>query len=255
MRVTEGLGRIGGAVLAPVFAGGSLLRRARLFHPHGAVYKARVSPVGEGSELHEVAKRLEGEALVRLSNAWWKKDREWRDLLGFSLRIGDEPIGIHAGRGDQDLLFATLRSPWTMGLAPITTNTHDFLANDYYAVSPFEVEGVGRARLRVVSPRVEAPGDTRAERLDNAVKAGAARFWLELKPVGLGHRWRPLAEIALEKPVHVAQESLRFSPFQSDRGFEPVGFVHALRRATYPAAQTARGMVHGGHFPTSLPRL
>ncbi|MEO8183439.1 MAG: hypothetical protein ABI895_31785 [Deltaproteobacteria bacterium] len=36
------------------------------------------------------------------------------------------------------------------------------------------------------------------------------------------------------------QEALRFDPFRAGRGVTPVGFVHALRRATYLASQRAR---------------
>ncbi len=255
MRVSEGIGRLGGLLLAPAVAGGSLLRRARVFHPSGYVFKARVTPTTERGHLYEVARRLEGEALVRLSNAWWKNGREWRDLLGFAVRFGGSPLGIHAGPGDQDLLFATLRSPLTTLLATLTTNPHDFLANDYYAVSPFEVEGFGRARLRIVSPHVELPGDSREDRLMHAVEHQLARFWLELKPTGGALHWRPLAEIALQEQLEVAQESLRFSPFNDGRGLRPTGFVHSLRRATYPAAQKSRALLRGGHYPSSLPRL
>ena len=34
---------------------------------------------------------------------------------------------------------------------------------------------------------------------------------------------------------------LRFDPFAVGRGLEPVGFVHALRVASYAASQRARG--------------
>ena len=85
-----------------------------------------------------LARRLEGAALIRLSTAWWRGGKEWIDALGLAMRLGREP-SVEAHEGDQDLLFATIRRPWTTLLAPLTTEQHDFLANDYYAVSPFDV--------------------------------------------------------------------------------------------------------------------
>src|SRR5581483_3247415 len=125
-----------GWLLAPLTGTLSLLRRARMFHPEGAVYRARVETVPGPYAM--LGRRLEGPALARLSTAWWRSGKEWLDALGIAIRVGRDP-GAEAKRGDQDLLFATIRSPWTTPFAPLTTEQHDFLANDYYGVSPFEV--------------------------------------------------------------------------------------------------------------------
>src|SRR4051812_3496321 len=109
------LGRVTGALLAPVTAFVSALRRARMFHPDGVVYRADVEPIPTANRhgAHaQVAARLAGPALIRLSSAWWKGDREWPDVLGAALRFRSRPvISPVPDPGDQDLLFATILSP------------------------------------------------------------------------------------------------------------------------------------------------
>jgi len=207
-------GRAAGSLLAPLTGLWALLRRTRTFRPEGTVFNAAVEPLAEGGALGRLARRLQGEAIVRLSSAWWRGGKEWPDVLGVAVRFA----------GDQDLLAATIRSPWTTLVAPLTTLTHDFLANDYYAVSPFEVEGLGRAKVRLRSLRHERhapdPGDDdldREQKLAKAVDAGLAVFRLEARALprssGMvnlvrsviagtaldgGGRWMPVADIRLQ---------------------------------------------------------
>jgi hypothetical protein len=254
MDAREAAGRIGGVLLAPLTFALSWARRARMFHPDGTLFRAEVRPLAELGPPDGLARRLAGAGLVRLSSAWWRGGKEWRDVLGCALRFGPE----------QDLLFATIRSPWTMALAPLTTETHDYLANDYYAVSPFEAEGVGLVKLRLRRPPpvpLAHPGHlSREEQLRRQVAAGQAAFtleWLRLPPTrGLrgavagaragtaldpAARWEPVVEVKLLEPVAMDQRALRFSPFRDGRGLSPRGFVHALRRAAYAASRAGRG--------------
>jgi hypothetical protein len=223
----ERLGKLTGFLLAPWTGAVSALRHARMFHPEGTVWQARVTALR--GPFGELARRLEGEALVRLSTAWWRGGKEWIDVLGIAVRIGP-----------QDLLFATIQHPWTMLLAPATTEQHDFLANDYFAVSPFDVDGVGRCKLRLVSPRPRGLHGDREERLQEAVARGQAALRLEVKRLSGSEGWQPVAEIALAEPARVDQEALRFSPFRNGRGITPRGFVNMLRRGTYALSQLAR---------------
>jgi hypothetical protein len=156
----------------------------------------------------------------------------------------EESITEEPSAGDQDLLFATVRSPWTLGLAPLSTDTHDWLENDYYAVSPFQVNGLGRAKLRVVSSHADVPGQSRVERLEAARRAGQARFTLEIWPKRgeSAGRWFPLAELRLVEQVELNPVTLRFWPFRTGRGITPVGFIHALRIPTYRQSQEARAL-------------
>lgn len=239
--VTEPAGRLLGALLAPLAAAVSALRRARTFHPEGTVLHAEVSPLAAAGRERLVAERLAGPALVRLSTAWWRGGKEWRDVLGCAIRFHEQlaPSAVPAP-GDQDLLFATIRSPWTTLLASLTTQLHDYLANDFYAVSPFETEGLGKVKWRLVSSRPVTEGGSREQRLRFALHHGAATFQLECRSLGLRRAWRPIARVRLVEELELDQAALRFSPFRSGRGIRPIGLVHALRRATYPSSQRAR---------------
>jgi hypothetical protein len=239
MTISETLGAVLGWTLAPLTGAVSLTRRARTFHPDGRVLLASVEPVEGAPRLAAIARRLAGPALVRLSSAWWRGGKEWTDALGFAMRLRrtDEPSAA-AAPDDQDLLFATIRSPWTMLLAPLTTDVHDFLGNDYYAVSPFAIEGVaGLHRLRLVAPGAGGSG-ARDARLARALQDGRAVFGLEVR--SRGGDWTSIAAVRLREAIAIDQGALRFSPFRNGRGVTPRGFVHALRHGAYAASQFAR---------------
>ncbi len=246
--LAEHAGTLVGLLLAPFTALVSAARRARTFHPDGVVYVGVAEPLARAhDERFEVlARRLDGPVLVRASTALWRGGREWIDALGLALRFrdaGEPPTSIMPSEDDQDLLFATIRHPWTTPFAPLTTQVHDFLANDYYAVSPFHADGVGRIELRLASPRERrkpTAGASRADRLAHDVAAGHAHFELEARAVEHGAPWTPVVTVRLVERTPVDDAALRFSPFREGRGVRPVGFVHALRRAAYAASQMAR---------------
>lgn len=243
MSFSEGLGRAIGSLWGPAIRAGAAARHARFFHPDGITYRAEVRECAARESLRPVALRVAGPALVRLSSALWRRQREWPDVLGLALRLrSEETVTEEPSEGDQDLLFATVRSPWTLALAPLTTDTHDWLENDYYAVSPFQVRGLGRAKLRITSSRADAPGHSRVERLEAALRAGQARFTLEVFPRRgeTAGRWHALAELRLLEQVTLNPATLRFWPFRDGRGITPMGFVHSLRIPTYRQSQKAR---------------
>ncbi len=227
-----------GAGLAPLTAAVSRARHARMFHPDGVVYQATTEPSAHEPELRAVAERLSGATLARFSSALWRRGQEWPDVLGVALRFG------WGGSSTQDLLLATIRFPWTMLLSPLATNYRSFLWNHYHAVSPFEVSGVGRVKLRLRSPRLgSVPDSSRSEHLRNAARAGRAVFELELRRLDvspLTRHWESLARVTLVAPFDIDQSALRFSPFNDAAGVLPVGFVHAIRVGAYAASQRAR---------------
>jgi hypothetical protein len=237
----ERLGIALGAGLSPLVASLSGARRARMFHPDGVVFSATVQSVALTADLAKVAERLAGNALVRFSGALWRYDREWPDVLGAAIRFHfREPVASE----QQDLLLATIRSPWTMPFSPFATNFRSYLWNHYHAVSPFEVEGVGRVKIRLRSPRIgNGTAASRTEHLGRLVADGAASFELQLRRLDtplLARKWEPAARLTLVEPLDTDQAALRFSPFRAGGGLQPVGFVHALRLAAYAASQAAR---------------
>jgi hypothetical protein len=241
MRTIEALGRAVGGILSPITGEGSLIRRARLFHPDGVVYRAEVQPLASAGAHAELARRLAGPALVRLSGAWWRHDKELPDLLGIAVRFTE--VGrpkAEASPRDQDMLFASFRHIATLPLAPLATNVHDFLANDYHTVLPFYAVGLGRVKFRLLPMHVRAQSGSRRERLESAVAAGIALLRLEVRKSKPGAPWHELALVDLEERALVDQEALAFTPFRAGRGIMPVGPFQMMRAATYASSQVGR---------------
>lgn len=238
----EKLGMAVGRCLAPITATLSRARHARMFHPDGIVLQANVEPATQNRAFLALATRLSGIALVRFSSALWRGGRALPDVLGAAIRFGWAPA--QPGQAQQDLLLATIRHPFTLPLAPLGTNFLSFLWNHYHAVSPFDVDGVGRVKLRLRSPRLLNGLElSRAEHLREAVRDGRARFELQLRRLAvnpLARHWEPVARLTLLGEFDADQAALRFSPFRAGAGIRPVGFVHALRLAAYAASQDAR---------------
>ncbi|MDQ3364184.1 MAG: hypothetical protein M3680_01980 [Myxococcota bacterium] len=237
----ERIGTVIGTWWAPAISAISQFRRARMFHPRGLAFSGRSEP-NIGGAFANLGAQLEGRVLARYSGALWKQPVETFDVLGIGLRIrpGDGPdLTEHPSIDDQDLLFATIRSPLTMMLSPFTTDAHDFVTNRYWAVSPFAVHDHERVELRLVPvdpPKLAGPRD---ERLREAVAAGRAVWRLEARKT-LSLQWHAVARITLEHEVDIDQEALRFDPFRVGCGVVPVGLVHSIRRAAYPASQEGR---------------
>jgi len=248
--VRERFGEAIGGLWAPVVAMISHARKARMFHPEGHTFRGISEPACAFDDPYwPLAARLGGRVLARFSGALSRGERERLDVLGFALRFrrsAGEPIDHVAESGDTDLLSATIRSPLTMLGAPLFTNAHDFVTNRYWAVSPFAPSMIDHRvelRLSPIDP-VERPG-RRAEKLASAVASGHATWLLEARRT-LHLRWRPLCKIALTEAATIDQAALRFDPFRGV--LEPVGLVHAIRRATYAASQHARP---GHELPSS----
>ncbi|MBK9264008.1 MAG: hypothetical protein IPM54_29925 [Polyangiaceae bacterium] len=248
MRVLEALGRMVGGVLSPLVAIGGLARNARLFHPDGVVYWARVRPVGMEGALGALAERLEGPAIVRFSSAWWRNEKELPDLLGIAIRFIDTQSMTRRNTlipspRDQDLLFATVRAVLTLPLAPLVTNVNDFLANDYYALLPFQVPGLGRAKFRLSPVRLRSEATSRRERLAARVAAGSANMRFEVKKDENEARWQEFATVEIEELADIDQESLAMNPFRTGRAIVPVGPIQMVRAAAYPASVVGRRII------------
>lgn len=231
-KFSEFIGFILGAPFGLFFAAGSLLRNSRFFHPQGLVFSAETANV-DGSL------PLPANAIVRFSGAWWKS-REWPDVLGVTIRFRETAItDENSLPGDQDLLFASFRRPWQMFAAPFFTEYEDFLANNYFAVSPFELRD-GRIVDFMLDPgRGHRTQGTREEKLQSSVLAGSAILRLMMKERE-EKSWKLVARITLLEEVALDQEALRFHPFRCMPGIRPYGFLHHLRFVTYRMSQRVR---------------
>lgn len=247
MRILDGIGYAIGVAMAPLAAVGSLVRHARVLHPDGTMYRAVVTSAAQSGDdpAARLGALLAGPGMVRLSSAWWKRGKEWLDVLGLAVRLRrTETPSSEPDADDQDLLFATIRWPLTVLLAPLTTDQHSFLDNDYHGVSPFIVPELGRVKLRLRSPHLASDrGESREAALARLVEEGAAVFTLQARPLCPGSAFQDIATLRLVAPIAQAeldQEALRFSPFRKGRGIVPVGLVQSIRHATYAASQAAR---------------
>jgi hypothetical protein len=236
------LGLATGWLVAPLFALTSFARRARTFHPCGAVFHASATPHGAVPvTLQPLAERLAGPALVRFSAALWKNAQRIPDVLGCAIRLRNQADdSAQPADHDQDLLFATIRRPWTMPFAPLTTDVRDYLSNDYFAVSPFLAldASLKYFRLHPVHPATDHDSD-RDVRIAREVEHGGAVLELACSDSPFGP-WTELLSVTLRRPAQIDGQALRFSPFRTGRGLRPYGFVHALRAGVYTLSQRAR---------------
>jgi hypothetical protein len=244
MQLREIAGLAVGALVAPFTGLGSLLRRTRVVHASGIVFKADVKAAATATgAAGDVGARLEGPAIVRLSSGLWPVDKERRpDLLGATVRFRkDETPSAAPDKTDQDVLFATLRNALLFLPALLTTNVRTFLGDDYYAVGVFDAAELGRVKLRLLTPHIPASEKNRVESLRDAVDQGLAVFELQARELRMGARWETIARIRLtEEAPEIDQQALRFSPFRAGRGIVARGFLNAARILPYAASQLAR---------------
>jgi hypothetical protein len=249
---SEAVGTVAGWVVAPVFGALALVRRTRPVHPTGDLYEAHVERAPSAEPFGDLAERLRGPALVRFSRAFFRSRKPRPDLFGCAVRFLAEtkpPTAEgDAAPGDQDLLFTTVRSVWTIPLATLATNHRDYLANDFYGVSPFEIDGQ-EVYLRLVPepvlPRTWRPsgalrdGVDAETRLEEDVTHGRAALQLEISRAPRGP-FRRIAVVRLTKPASLDGERVRFHPAFAGRGIRACGPMQRFRLASYSVAQRLR---------------
>ena len=237
--VGEVIGRGVGWVLAPLAAAVARARGGRALHPKGTVCAAEVTAAAEDPVLVPLAHRLAGAAVVRMSGAVWRK-ADLPEMLGCAVRFrGSRALTPEVDPEDQDVMFATARAPWAVGLAMLTTDRHDYLQNVYYTLGRLEVPELGLVELRLVPlPQVTRARGGRGERLRAAMEAGEARMRLELRRGGGG--WQVLCELRLRGRLQLDVRELAFSPDQNGQELRPRGFLNAVRGPIYPVSQAPR---------------
>src|SRR5678815_3872048 len=134
---------------------------ARTFQPHGRTFVARaVRHPDVALDLEPLAERFAGDALVRFSG------------LGCAVRFRhDARQTAEPELGDADLIVATVLRP---------TKVEDYLANDYYAVSPFDVGLVHALQFRLRPEHASHGEGDRDERIDDEVAHGGAALDLDV---------------------------------------------------------------------------
>lgn len=243
-QMARAMGVAMGALMSPVLFPLFFARGVRFFHSTGVVHSARALPpagvlAGVPANL---AARLAGPVLVRFSGGLFSGEDK-ADSLGLGIRFHRQPRpSARFHPGDQDLFFVTLRSFSGRKLRSrlAATHLHDYLDNTYWAVAPYEVEGLGRVSLRITPSGAGAPGQDRVERLRNAVETGEAALLLEAALFGTD-AYFPLANIRLGRQVSPEIEAaMGLKPGSSGRGLRPYGFLQGVRVVPYAASQFAR---------------
>jgi hypothetical protein len=202
------------------------------------VFEAWAEPLTNTGPSHALASRLAGPAIVRFSAGFWKRV-ELPDVMGCAVRFGTHE-SARVEPGDQDLVFATIRSLFTLPLGVLTSNPHDYLANTYYGAAPFDAPPLGRVYFRVVPTYATASGGGRNQKLRQAVQREPIELRLEVRAARRDALYEPLARLIVTSASDLDQDELRFDPFNSGRRIAPVGFVHHIRRPAYAMGQLAR---------------
>lgn len=211
----------------------SFLRNSRMFHPTGILVKAEIK------NLAPSVIKFPTNSLMRFSSAWWK-NKEWIDVLGISIRFTEELRDENPRKSDQDLLFATIIALWEMPFAPFVTMYKDFFKNNYYAVSPFIVNG-DLVYFKLTTMTSKEMSDKRITILkENIHQHAVFQLWMRRS-----HEvWIPIAEMTLLHELNLDQSRLRFNPFLNGLNIRPYGFVHHLRIGAYRLGQLGRSLRH-----------
>ncbi|MFC5064724.1 hypothetical protein [Actinomycetospora atypica] len=217
-----------GRVAGPAFGLGSFLRRARVFHPRGRSFTARVRCAGDPRLVGTVLGRAGvHEGTVRLSRGAGLPE-PLPDLLGLALRLD-------LAEGPQDLLL--------ISSAPAPVARHALLpARDYGGTHYSSITTFGVGTTTVVLGAVPVHSGPRLERLQEVSEAvDAGRLGLTLLVAEPFGGWAPVADVELTGPVPDGPgERVRYTPFHHAGGIEPTGAVNALRRRAYADSQRGR---------------
>ena len=226
-----------GALLGGV-AGG---RGGKAVHPIGVVYGARLVVDGSPDAPQRstlLSRPGEHRALVRFSRSIGVP-RPVPDLLGFSLRV----IDAYGPARHQDVMMVT--SVDLPVLHRLFVPATDVQQRVYSSSLPFRA-GEGKFLIGVVpdatSPRPS--GGDEFDRLARAAATGRLVFGLAVAP--LGGRFRRVGRLHIGERLPQSLDALRFNPFNSAGGLEPVGLLNRLRDYAYPLSQAAWGRRGGG---------
>jgi hypothetical protein len=209
----------------------SRARGKRGFHPFGAGFSARLSPVSEEAA-GAGALGEEREVLVRLSRALGLP--EWLpDPCGLAIRA---PDAYGPGRHQDLLMVSSARPP---GGRHALLPSRGFGDLPYSTVLPYRLRG--ETVLFGARARTRRPGPKLADLRERDV--GGLEFALEV--AGLSGGWRPLATLTLGERLPPAQtERLGFKPTNTGGGLELVGLLNRLRGPAYGASQEGRAAAY-----------
>ena len=237
------LDEIAGASIGGVLAAWAGLRRGKAVHPDGVVYDARLVVTGAGDAPPDatlLVEPREHRAVVRFSRSLGVP-RPLPDLLGMSIRVLD---AYGEGRHQDFLLVTSADYPI---LHHVFLPATDVQHRPYTSSLPYRA---GDARFLVGAlpdPRSPRPhGGSEFDRLEAAASSGRLTFQLAVSPIG--GRFRPVAEIRMGRRLPPELDALRFNPFNTGDGLEPVGWLNGARDRAYRLSQLAWGLTRKDGF-------
>lgn len=212
--------------MAPLFRALSRLRRKRAFHPFGAGFRGRLTPVAGGGGASAFATASEPQ--VRLSRSFGLPER-LPDPCGLALRV---PDAYGPGR-HQDLLLVS--SGKARGTRHTLLPSRGFCDRPYSSVLPYRLHGeTVMLGARALAP---APGPRLAELRRR--RDGGLAFEILLAH-GEGE-WAPIAILTLGERLPPEQtERLDLDPTNTGGGLELLGLLNRLRGPAYRASQEGR---------------
>jgi hypothetical protein len=202
-------------------------RRKRVFHPFGAGFAARYTPLGE--PVGAPALDTESEPLVRLSRSVGLPE-SLPDPCGLAFRIAD---AYGAGR-HQDLLLVS--SGAARGARHTLLPSRGFCDRPYSTVLPYRLRGeTVMLGARALAP---APGPKLADLREREL--GGLEF--EVLLASLSGGWRAIGRLVLGERLAPQQtERLGLDPTNTGGGLELAGLLNRLRGPAYRASQEGRG--------------
>jgi hypothetical protein len=213
-----------------LYRGASRLRRKRAFHPFGAGFAGRLTPLGE--RIGAGALDAEAGALVRLSRSAGLP--EWLpDPCGLAFRV---PDAYGSGRHQDLLLVSSGSAP---GARHALMPSRGFGDRPYSTLLPYRLRG----RTVVLGARALAPGPgPKLAELRERASAGLEFELLIATPRG---EWRPLARLVLGERLPPEQtERLDLDPTNTGGGLELTGLLNRLRGPAYRASQEGREVAY-----------
>ena len=221
-----------GSAAGVAFGLASALRRARVFHPDGAAYRATLdvaSPRGHSRLFGQPGRHP---AVVRLSRAIGVPE-PLPDVFGLAIRIED----VHGDGQHQDLLLVT------SGEAPVLRHlllpVVSFTSTRYSSLLPYRI---GDERLLVGATPLTADDDVRPRTFDDlsdALASARLRFALDVAP--LTGEWGQVGVLDVGQRLTADEsESLSFNPWNTGGGVAPAGFLNGVRQLAYVGSQRLR---------------
>jgi len=235
------LGEVAGLSLGTVLGAWAGLRRGKAVHPDGVVFDARLVISGDSaapSAARLLADASEHRAIVRFSRSLGVP-RPVPDLLGMSIRVLD----AYGNGQHQDLLIVT--SADYPILHHFFLPASDVQQRPYSSSLPYQAGNdtflVG-AMPDSRSPRPE--GGNEFDRLDAAASTGRLVFRLCVAPIR--GPFRPVGELHIGGRLSPDLDALRFNPWNTGGGMQPVGWLNEARDRAYKLSQLAWAVTRKG---------